>query len=125
FSFTRAQLDRAWTPRTSAVVLSTPCNPTGKVFTRAELETILSFATERDLLVFAYETYEYLLWAGHRHVSIASLPGAEDRVVSVHSMGKTYSVTGWRVGYLVAHERLTEELRKIHDFHTVTAPHPF
>jgi len=65
------------------------------------------------------------VWPGHQHVSIASLPGGADRTITVTSMGKTYSVTGWRVGYLVAAESLTEELRKMHDFHTVTAPHPF
>ena len=125
FSFTREHLESACTRRTAALVFCTPCNPTGKVFTRAELLTILDFAADHDLLIFADETYEQFTWSGHRHVSIASLPGAQDRTVSVHSMGKTYSVTGWRVGYLVASEALTEELRKVHDFHTVTAPHPF
>jgi len=85
----------------------------------------VEFAKDHDLLIFSDETYEYLVWPGHRHVSIASLPGAMERTVTVTSMGKTYSVTGWRVGYLVAEESLTQELRKMHDFHTVTAPHPF
>jgi len=114
-----------WTPATAAVLLCNPCNPTGKVFRREELETILAFAIDHDLLILCDETYEYLVWPGHQHVSIASLPGGFDRTITVTSMGKTYSVTGWRVGYLVAQESLTEELRKMHDFHTVTAPHPF
>ncbi len=125
FTFSRRQLEALCTPRTAAVLLCNPCNPTGKVFRREELETIAGFASDHDLLIFADETYEYLTWTGHRHVSIASLPGAADRTVTVTSMGKTYSVTGWRVGYLVAEESLTQELRKMHDFHTVTAPHPF
>jgi len=125
FGFTREQLETLYSPRSAAVLLCNPSNPTGKVFTREELETIAQFAADRDLLIFADETYEYLVWPGHKHVSIGSLPAAADRTVTVTSMGKTYSVTGWRVGYLVAPDALTDELRKMHDFHTVTAPHPF
>lgn len=125
FTFTRDELDAAWTPGMAAIILCNPGNPTGKVLTPEELETVAAFAADRDLLIFADETYEYLVWPGHRHVSIGTLPAAKDRTVTVTSMGKTYSVTGWRVGYLVAHESLTDELRKMHDFHTVTAPHPF
>ncbi len=125
FAFSREDLESLAGPRTAAVLLCNPCNPTGKVFRRQELETILAFATDRDLLVFCDETYEYLVWPGHEHVSIGALPGGAERVVTVTSMGKTYSVTGWRVGYVAAEESLTNELRKMHDFHTVTAPHPF
>jgi aspartate/methionine/tyrosine aminotransferase len=125
FGFTREQLESLATPRTAAVLLCNPCNPTGKVFTGDELETIAEFARERDLLIFCDETYESLVWPGNRHISIGSLEAARDRTVTVTSLGKTYSVTGWRVGYLAAHEILTDELRKMHDFHTVTAPHPF
>ncbi len=125
FGFTRDDLERLHTSRTAAVLVCNPCNPTGKVFRREELDTIASFAADHDLLIFSDETYESLVWDGHTHVSIASLPEAADRTVTVISMGKTYSVTGWRVGYVVAEESLTNELRKMHDFHTVTAPHPF
>jgi aminotransferase len=125
FTFSLADLELALTMRTAAVLLCNPCNPTGKVFTRAELETIAAFAAAHDLLIFCDETYEQLVWPGHQHVSIGSLADARDRTVTVTSMGKTYSVTGWRVGYLAAEESLTNELRKMHDFHTVTAPHPF
>ena len=125
FGFTAAQLEALYSPRTAAVLLCNPCNPTGKVFTGEELETIADFAAAHDLLIFCDETYEFLVWPGHRHVSIGALPQARDRTVTVTSMGKTYSVTGWRVGYVVAEESLTNELRKMHDFHTVTAPHPF
>jgi aminotransferase len=112
FAFTREQLESLYSPRTAAVLLCNPCNPTGKVFKREELEV-------------CDETYEYLVWPGYEHVSIGSLRRARDRTVTVTSMGKTYSVTGWRVGYLAAEESLTNELRKMHDFHTVAAPHPF
>jgi aminotransferase len=125
FSFTREQLEGLYTQRTAAILLCNPCNPTGKVFTLDELQTIAQFAADRDLLIFADETYEYLVWPGHRHVSIGSLPIARDRTVTVTSMGKTYSVTGWRVGYVVAPDEIIEQIRNMHDFHTVTAPHPF
>jgi aspartate/methionine/tyrosine aminotransferase len=125
FSFTREQLDRVYNPQTAAVLLCNPCNPTGKVFTLDELQTIAEFAADNGLLIFADETYEYLVWEGHRHVSIGSLPAARDRTVTVTSMGKTYSVTGWRVGYVVAQDEIVEQIRNMHDFHTVTAPHPF
>jgi aminotransferase len=125
FSFSPADLEKLHTGRTSALLLCNPCNPTGKVFSQPELETIANFAAAHDLLIFCDETYEHLVWPGHRHISIGSLAAARDRTVTVTSMGKTYSVTGWRVGYLAAEESLTNELRKMHDFHTVTAPHPF
>jgi aminotransferase len=125
FSFTRAQLDSLVTPRTAAVLLCNPCNPMGKVYTRAELETIAQFAADRDLLIFADETYEYLVWPGRQHISIGSMAAAANRTVTITSMGKTYSVTGWRVGYLIAPGELADQLRNMHDFHTVTAPHPF
>jgi len=125
FSFTRKQLEALYSSQTAAILLCNPCNPTGKVFTLDELEAIAQFAADRDLLIFADETYEYLVWPGYRHVSIASLPAARDRTVTVTSMGKTYSVTGWRVGYVVAPEEIADQIRNMHDFHTVTAPHPF
>jgi len=125
FSFTREQLEKLHNFDTAAVLLCNPCNPTGKVFTLDELQIIAQFAADHDLLIFADETYEYLVWPGHPHVSIGSLPMARDRTVTVTSMGKTYSVTGWRVGYVVAQEEITEQIRNMHDFHTVTAPHPF
>jgi aminotransferase len=125
FTFSLADLELLLSKRTAAVLLCNPCNPTGKVFTREELQIIAGFAADHDLLIFCDETYEQLVWPGHQHISIGSLPEARDRTVTVTSMGKTYSVTGWRVGYLAAEEAITNELRKMHDFHTVTAPHPF
>jgi len=125
FTFTREQLDGLCSRQTAAILLCNPCNPTGKVFSAEELQMVAQFAADRDLLIFADETYEYLVWPGHRHVSIGSLPAARDRTVTVTSMGKTYSVTGWRVGYVVAQDDIAEQIRNMHDFHTVTAPHPF
>jgi aminotransferase len=125
FAFTREDLERIWTENAQAFILCNPSNPNGKVFRQEELQTIVDFCADHDMLLFVDETYEYLVYEGHRHISAATLPRAWDRTVTVTSMGKTYSVTGWRVGYLVAQEDLTNELRKMHDFHTVTAPHPF
>jgi aspartate/methionine/tyrosine aminotransferase len=124
FSVRREDLEAACSPATAALVLCNPCNPTGKVFSREELATILEFATDHDLLVFVDETYHQFIWDGATHISLCSLPGASDRVITIVSMGKTYSVTGWRVGYLVAPAPLVAQLSAVHDFHTITAPHP-
>lgn len=125
FQFTMETLEAARDAKTQAILLSNPWNPIGKVFTRAELQTILDFAIKHDLFIFSDETYEYILAPGHHHVSIGSLPGASERTVTIISAGKTYSVTGWRVAYLVAPEPFASRLNVMHDFHTVTAPHPF
>lgn len=125
FQFTMETLEAARDERTQAILLSNPWNPLGKVFTREELETILAFAQKHDLFIFSDETYEYILAPGHEHISIGSLPGAAERTVTIISCGKTYSVTGWRVAYLVAPEQFAARLNVMHDFHTVTAPHPF
>lgn len=125
FLFTMETLEAARDERTQAILLSNPWNPIGKVFTKEELEVILAFARKHDLFIFSDETYEYILAPGQRHVSIGSLPGAPERTVTIISAGKTYSVTGWRVAYLVAPEPFAARLNVMHDFHTVTAPHPF
>ncbi|MCZ2155587.1 MAG: aminotransferase class I/II-fold pyridoxal phosphate-dependent enzyme [Bryobacterales bacterium] len=125
FTFSRETLETAYVEGTQAILFSNPWNPIGKVFTREELQTIVDFAVAHDLFIFADETYEYLLGPGREHVSVASLPGAEGRTITVISMGKTYSITGWRVAYLVAPEEFAAKLNVMHDFHTVTAPHPF
>jgi aspartate/methionine/tyrosine aminotransferase len=125
FSFDMDTLEAARDDRTQAILLSNPWNPIGKVFTREELRTILEFAQKHDLFIFSDETYEYLLAPGFQHVSIGSLDGASERTITIISAGKTYSVTGWRVAYLVAPEAFAARLNVMHDFHTVTAPHPF
>jgi aminotransferase len=110
--------------RTRAIVLNTPHNPTGKVFTEADLSVIAQLAVDRDLLVFTDEIYEHILYDGHRHSSIAMLPGMRERTVTISALSKTYSVTGWRVGWAVSSPQLIGAIRKVHDFLTVAAPAP-
>jgi aminotransferase len=118
------ELRRAFTPRTKAIVLNSPNNPTGKVFLPAELEQIASLCREFDALAITDEIYEHILYEGAVHVPIASLPGMRDRSILVNSMSKTYSVTGWRVGWVLAPPDLTNFIRKVHDFLTVGAAAP-
>src|SRR5207244_5530435 len=123
WSFDPDELRRAITPRTRAIVLNSPHNPTGKVFERAELETIAAVATEHDLLVFTDEIYEHLVYEGE-HVPMATLPGMRERTVAVNSISKTYSLTGWRVGWVIAPPTPPNGVRKVHDFLTVGAAAP-
>jgi aminotransferase len=118
------ELRRAFTPRTRAIVLNTPNNPTGKVFTRAELELIAALCQEFDALAITDEIYEHILYDGAVHIPIASLPGMRNRSILVNSMSKTFSVTGWRVGWVLAPPDLTDSIRKVHDFLTVGAAAP-
>jgi aminotransferase len=111
-------------PRTRAIVVNTPHNPTGKVFDRADLTAIAELAVERDLLVFTDEIYEHILYDGLGHLSIALLPGMRERTVTISALSKTYSVTGWRVGWAISSPPLIGAIRKVHDFLTVAAPAP-
>ena len=124
FSIDRAELEAAFSPRTKAVVINTPHNPSGKVFTRAELEAIASLCRRHDALAITDEIYEHIIYGGARHVSIASLAGMAERTVTISGLSKTYSITGWRLAYAIASERITSAIRKVHDFLTVGAPHP-
>src|SRR5260370_16043997 len=124
FSIDRAELEAAFGPRTKAIVINTPHNPSGKVFTRAELEAIAALCQRHDTLAITDEIYEHIIFGGARHVSIASLPGMADRTITISGLSKTYSITGWRLAYAIACERLTSAIRKVHDFLTVGAPHP-
>jgi aspartate/methionine/tyrosine aminotransferase len=124
WSFDPGELRRAFTPRTKAIILNTPNNPTGKVFTRQELEFIAGLCREFDALAITDEIYEHILYDGAVHVPIVSLPGMRERSVLVNSMSKTYSVTGWRVGWVLAPPDLTDSIRKVHDFLTVGAAAP-
>jgi aminotransferase len=117
------QLAAAVTPRTRALVLNTPNNPTGKVFTRGEISAIAALAERHDFLVFTDEIYEHLVYAGHHH-PIATWPGMRERTVTISGLSKTFSCTGWRLGYTIAPRELTSPIRKIHDFLTVGAPAP-
>jgi aminotransferase len=124
WSFDPAELRGAFTARTKAIILNSPNNPTGKVFTRPELEIISELCQEFDTLAITDEIYEHILYDGAEHIPIATLPGMRDRSVLVNSMSKTYSVTGWRVGWVLAAPDLCDSIRKVHDFLTVGAAAP-
>jgi len=124
FSIDPKELESAFGPHTKAIIINTPHNPTGKVFTLSELEMIAELCRRFDTLAITDEIYEHIIYGSARHVSIASLPGMAERTITISGLSKTYSVTGWRLAYTVACERLTSAIRKIHDFLTVGAPHP-
>ncbi|MGH9325091.1 MAG: pyridoxal phosphate-dependent aminotransferase [Terriglobia bacterium] len=124
WSFDPDELAAAFNERTRALVLNTPNNPTGKVFTRDELEIIADLCRRWDAYAVSDEIYRYLVYDGACHVSIATLPGMRERSITINSMSKTYSVTGWRVGYAVAAPEVSSGIRKMHDFITVGAPAP-
>ncbi len=124
FSIDEEKWKSAFSGKTRAVILNTPNNPTGKVFTREELSFIADLCMDHDAVAITDEIYEHIVYDGHRHVSIGSLPGMEERTITIGSFSKTYSVTGWRVGYALADKAITERIRKIHDFLTVGAPAP-
>ena len=120
-----AELAAAFNERTKAIVINTPNNPTGKVFTRGELEEMAALCSKWDVFAVTDEIYEHILYDGTVHVSMASLDGMAERTVTINSLSKTYSVTGWRVGWAIASPVVTTRIRKVHDFLTVGAPHPF
>jgi aspartate/methionine/tyrosine aminotransferase len=117
------ELRAAFGPRTRALILNSPHNPTGKVFSRSELELIATLAQEHDALVLTDDIYEHIVYDGE-HIPMATVPGMAERTVAVNSLSKTYSVTGWRVGWVVASPPLTSAIRKVHDFLTVGAAAP-
>ncbi len=124
WTFDERELARAFGPKTEAIILTTPHNPTGKVFTPRELTFIATLCQKWGVLVFADEIYEHILYDGAKHVSPGAVPGLEDRTVTINSASKTYGVTGWRVGWAIAPAPLTASLRKVHDFLTVCAATP-
>jgi L-glutamine---4-(methylsulfanyl)-2-oxobutanoate aminotransferase len=128
WSFDREELRAAFNERTKAIIICNPNNPTGKVFTRDEMEFIASLCRQHDALCFTDEIYEHILYpragAEVEHISMAQLEGMRERTVVVNSMSKTYSVTGWRVGYVIAPPDITNAIRKVHDFLTVGAAAP-
>ncbi|MBV8820273.1 MAG: aminotransferase class I/II-fold pyridoxal phosphate-dependent enzyme [Acidobacteriaceae bacterium] len=124
WTFDPDELRRAFSTRTKAIILNTPNNPTGKVFSRQELEVIAGLCQEFDALAITDEIYEHILYDGTVHIPIATLPGMRQRSILVNSMSKTYSVTGWRVGWVLAAPDLSDSIRKVHDFLTVGAAAP-
>jgi aspartate/methionine/tyrosine aminotransferase len=124
WTFDEAELRAAFTDRTSAVIVNTPNNPTGKVFARDELEAIAKLCVRFDAIAITDEIYEHITYDGARHVPIATIPGMEDRTITISALSKTYSVTGWRVGWAIAPAVLTGGIRTVHDFLTVAAPAP-
>ena len=124
FHFDPDELRRAFTNKTKAILLNTPNNPTGHVLSRGELETIAELCQEHDVVAISDEIYEYLTYDGVQHISLASLPGMADRTITVSGLSKTYSITGWRLGYAIASAELTYNLRQVHDFIAVCAPAP-
>jgi aspartate/methionine/tyrosine aminotransferase len=124
WTFDEAELRAAFHSQTKAIIVNTPNNPTGKVFTHTELELIRDLCVEFNVLAITDEIYEHILYDGTKHISIASLDGMSERTVTINGMSKTYSVTGWRVGWTVAPPAITNGIRKVHDFLTVGAPAP-
>ncbi|MEK7338339.1 MAG: aminotransferase class I/II-fold pyridoxal phosphate-dependent enzyme, partial [candidate division NC10 bacterium] len=125
WTFDPTEVARAFTPRTKAVVLNTPNNPTGKVFSLEELEVIAALCQEHDTLLVTDEIYEHIYYptpaSPLRHLCPATLPGMRERTIVVNGLSKTYAVTGWRIGYVLAPPAITDAIRKVHDFLTVGA----
>ena len=122
--FDEKELVRAFNNKTRAIVINTPNNPTGKVFSLEELTLIAGLCEKWGVVAVTDEIYEHILYDGAAHISIASLPGMRDRTVTINSISKTYSLTGWRVGWAIASREITASIRKVHDFLTVGAAHP-
>jgi aminotransferase len=115
----------AITPRTRGIVINSPSNPCGKVFSRSEMETVAALALEHDLFVITDEIYEYFVFGGARHISLATLPGMAERTITVSGLSKTFSITGWRVGYMIADRRWMGAMAYFHDLTYVCTPSPF
>jgi len=124
WTFDPDELAAAFNNKTRAIILNTPNNPTGKVFTRAELETIAALCRKWDAIAISDEIYEHIIYDGEQHIPIATIDGMADRTVTINGLSKTYSVTGWRVGWTISPPSLTGAIRKVHDFLTVGAAAP-
>jgi aminotransferase len=124
FTFDPAELRAAFSPKTRAIIVNTPNNPSGKVFTRQELQQVAALCQEFDCLCITDEIYEHILYDGREHIPMATLPGMYDRTITISGLSKTFSVTGWRLGHVLAKPELSNAIRKVHDFLTVGAPAP-
>jgi aminotransferase len=122
--FDPADLEAAFNNHTRAIIINTPNNPTGRIFSRDELQQIARLCLKWNVLAITDEIYEHILFDGRRHQAMAAIDGMRDRTITINALSKTYSVTGWRVGYVIASPGLTQGIRKVHDFLTVGAPAP-
>ncbi|MDU2065178.1 MAG: aminotransferase class I/II-fold pyridoxal phosphate-dependent enzyme [Sporomusaceae bacterium] len=118
------ELKAAFSDKTRAIIINTPHNPTGKVFSAEELQVIAELCQKYDVLAITDEIYEYILYDGAKHIPLYNLPGMAERTIIINSTSKTYSVTGWRIGYVIASPEITDSIRKVHDFLTVGAAAP-
>lgn len=125
FAFDPDELASAFNDRTRGIIINTPHNPCGKVYSRDDLQMIADLCVKHDVLAFTDEIYEHIVYEDHEHISIATLPGMAERTITIGGLSKTYSVTGWRVAWAIASPEITAGIRKVHDFLTVGAPHPF
>ncbi len=124
FSFTEEDLKKVFNDKTKAIIINTPHNPTGKVFSKEELEMIAKYCRKFDVIAITDEIYEHILYTEKKHIPIAVIEGMRDRTITINGLSKTFSVTGWRIGYILAPENITKGIRKVHDFLTVGAPAP-
>lgn len=124
FNFDKEELENAFKQNPKALILCNPSNPCGKVFSKEELEYIACLAVKYDTYVITDEVYEHIVYAPYKHTYFASLPGMFERTISCSSLSKTYSITGWRLGYCIAPENIIEQIKKVHDFLTVGAAAP-
>ena len=124
WSYDPKELEAAFSDRTKLVILNTPANPSGKVFDRKELEQVAALCGKHDALCVTDEIYEYILYDGRRHLSIGAFPGMEDRTITISGFSKTYAMTGWRLGYLVARRELAAQMALLNDLINVCAPSP-
>jgi aspartate/methionine/tyrosine aminotransferase len=124
WTFNPDELEKVFNEKTKAIIINTPNNPTGKIFSEKELKFIADLCIKNNCIAVIDEIYEHILFDGHKHISIASLSEMEDKSITINSISKTYSLTGWRVGWAISDERITNEIKKVHDFLTVGAPAP-
>jgi len=124
WTFSRRDLEKVVTPRTRAIIVNTPANPSGKVFNRSELEVIADFVIDHDLFVFTDEIYEHFVYDGSKHIAPATLPGMKERTITISGLSKTFSITGWRIGYCICDARWTQTIGFFSDLVYVCAPAP-
>src|SRR5262249_28309772 len=125
WTFDVEELRNAFNSKTKAIVLSNPNNPTTRVFTREELQSIADLCQEFDVVAICDEIYEHMVYDGRTHIPMATLPGMRERTFTCSGLSKTYNLTGWRVGWVIAPPQYTLALRRVHDYFTLVAPTPF